>query len=153
MDINSKLKELGINLPEPITPIANYLSYNTVGNIVNISGQLPLVNGEIKHSGRAGKEQDLDSAQKAARICGINILAQLKAAANDDLNNVERCISITGFVSSTKDFHDHPKVINSCSDLLVGVFGENGKHARTAVGCSSLPLNATVEISAIFKLK
>lgn len=150
--IEEKLQELSITLPEQLTPIANYRSYLISDNNIFISGQLPLVGSDVQFVGKLGVEYSIEEGYKAARICGINILAQLKSALDGKLDRVKQCVKLTGFVNSTKDFKDHPKVINGCSDLLVDVLGDKGIHVREAVGVNSLPLGVAVEISAIFAL-
>ena len=152
MNIDARLKELGIVLPEPASPAGNYVPYVTAGNLVFISGQLPIGPNGVECRGKAGTDVSIDDAQKAARLCGINILAQLRAALGGDLERVRRCVKLGGYVNSAPDFTDHPKVINGCSDLMVEVLGERGKHARIAVGSGSLPLDVTVEIDAVFEV-
>lgn len=148
-----KLKELGLQLPETIAPLANYIPYLITGNTVMISGQVPRLDGKIHHPGRLGAQVSLEDANAAARICGLNILAQLRNACDGDLNRVERCIKLGGFVAAEPDFTQHPEVINGASDLMVEVFGEAGRHTRFAVGVASLPRGCCVEIDAVFTLK
>jgi enamine deaminase RidA (YjgF/YER057c/UK114 family) len=152
-NIAKRLAELGITLPTPAAPVAAYVPYIITGNLVYISGQLPLENGELKIKGRVGDDVDLVGAQNAARLCGLNILAQLAKACDGNLDKVERCVKLGGFVSSAADFYEQPKVINGASELMEQVFGPNGQHARFAVGAANLPRNAAVEVDAIFALK
>lgn len=151
--MEKRLQELGITLPEAAAAVANYVPFVVTGNMVHISGQLPHINGDEKYVGKVGHEIDLDRAVHAARDCGINILAQLKQACDGDLTRVVRCVKLGGFVNATDGFKDHPKIINGASDLMVEVMGEKGRHARFAVGASSLPKNVPVEIDAIFEIK
>ena len=153
MEIQSRLEEIGLVLPEPPAPAANYVPYVISRNHVFISGQLPIVDGEVKYKGKLGEDVGIEKAQAAARVCGINILSILNDACHGDLDKVQQCIRIGGFVNSTPDFTDHPKVINGVSDLMMEVFGDYGRHARAAVGCSSLPLGACVEVEALFYMR
>ena len=151
--IAKRLAELGITLPEPAKAVAAYVPFVISGNLVFISGQLPIENGVVACTGRAGADVDLARAQNAARLCALNLLAQLKDATGGDLDKVERCVKLGGFVASAPDFYEQPKVINGASELIEQVFGAAGKHARFAVGTSNLPRQATVEIDAIFSLR
>ncbi len=151
--IAQRLAELGLTLPTPASPVAAYVPYIITGNLVFISGQLPIDNGQLKIKGRLGDDVDLATGQAAAKLCGLNILAQLHKACGGDLDKVERCVKLGGFVSSAADFYDHPKVVNGASELMEQVFGPKGQHARSAVGVANLPLNAAVEVDAIFALK
>ena len=148
-NVAKRLEELGIALPDAAAPVANYVPFCQAGTLVFISGQLPIENGSLLCTGVVGDTIDADEAVKAARQCAINIIAQLQSACRGDLDRVQRIVRIGGFVAASPEFTDHPKVINGASDLLVDVFGETGRHARAAVGCPSLPLNAPVEIEAI----
>jgi enamine deaminase RidA (YjgF/YER057c/UK114 family) len=147
------MQELKIVLPTPLVPIANYAGFSVANNLVYISGQLPIERDAIKYIGRVGLDASIEVAYKAARLCGLNILAQLQAACNGDLDLVTKCVNVSGFVNAVNTFQDHPKVINGCSDLIVEVFGTACKHSRIAVGVSSLPLNALVEVGAVFAVK
>lgn len=151
--IESKLKSLGINLPAAATPVANYVGFVKSGNVVFLSGQLPLENGELKFSGKVGAKVSVDDAKKAAKICAINLLAQLKLACDGDLDRVARCVKLGVFVNGDADFIDHPAVANGASDFMVEVFGDAGKHARAAVGSGSLPRGVSVEVDAVFEIK
>ncbi|MGH8619545.1 MAG: RidA family protein [Burkholderiales bacterium] len=150
--IEARLKELGITLPAVPTPAANYVPFMVTGKLVFIAGQLPLVDGKVTCTGKVGAGVTVDEAKAAARICGINIFAALKAACGGDLDKVSRCVRLGGFSNAAPDFVDTPTVINGASDLIVEVMGDAGKHARTAVG-AMLPRHAAVEVDAIFELK
>jgi len=145
--IDKRLYDMGITLPEPAAPVASYVATVEHGGLLHISGQLPFVDGQIV-KGRLGESVTLDDGVNAARACGIMILAQAKAALGS-LERVERVVKLGGFVNSTGDFVDQPKVVNGASDLMMAVFGENGRHARSAVGVPVLPLGAAVEVDAI----
>ena len=145
-----RLRELGIVLPEPAAPVANYIPVSRAGSLLYVSGQLPTEGGRDRYAGKLG-EISIEDGQKAARICAINIIGQLKAALGD-LDRVVSCVRLGGFVNALPDFADHPKVLNGASDLMVEVFGEAGRHARAAVGCASLPRNVAVEVDAIFEV-
>jgi|LauGreDrversion4_2_1035121.scaffolds.fasta_scaffold19553_6 enamine deaminase RidA (YjgF/YER057c/UK114 family) len=148
-----KLNELGIVIPTPAIPVANYVGFVKTGNQVFISGQLPLENGKLQGIGKVGKDINVDDAKKFARLCAINIIAQLKVACNGDLNKVEQCVKLGIFVNGDENFKDHPVVANGASDLIAEVFGDAGKHARAAVGSGSLPFGVAVEVDAIFVIK
>lgn len=152
MNYNERLTELGIQLSAPNKAVANYVGYKIVGNWVIISGQLPLKDGKVIYQGKLGNDVSLKDGIAAARLCAVNILSQLRAACEGDLSKVVECIRLGGFVNCTSDFTDHPKVINGASDLMVEVFGDQGKHARAAVGNASLPLGAAVEVEALFRI-
>ena len=151
-NIAQRLSQLGIKLPNTAVPAGSYVPYVLEKNLLWISGQVPFWNGKVKYRGKVGSEVSLDDAIMAARLCGLNILAQIKTALGD-LNRVERMIKLSGFVNSSSDFTDHPKVINGASDLMVDVFGELGRHTRVAVGASSLPLNSTTEVDALVRVR
>ena len=151
MNIETKLKELKINLPNAPDPVGAYVAYKKINNLLYISGQLPISADGKLLKGKVGKDLSLEDAQNASRFCAINILAQVKKALNGDLNKVKNCIKITGFVNSTDDFYDQPKVINPASEMISSLFGNSGKHTRAAVSTNSLPLGAAVEIDAIFE--
>lgn len=149
--IDKTLAELGVELPTPVAPVANYVPYTITGNLVFISGQVSIgPEGLVK--GRLGDDMTLDQGVEAARACAINLLAQLKAACGGDLGRVKRVVKLGGFVNSAPDFTDQPKVVNGASDLMVEVFGEAGRHSRAAVGAPSLPLGAAVEIDGVFEI-
>ncbi|MGF7161217.1 enamine deaminase RidA (YjgF/YER057c/UK114 family) [Rhodoligotrophos appendicifer] len=150
--IQDKLTALGITLPEPAAPVANYVGYVVTGKLVFISGQVTLKDGKFEYIGKVGKDFSVEEGAQAARLCAINILAQLKAAVGGDLERVQRCVKLGGFVNAVPEFTDHPKVINGASDLIVEVLGDKGKHARFALGAGSLPLNVACEIDAVFEI-
>jgi len=152
MDIEKKLKELSIELPNAPDPVGAYVAFKKVNNLLFISGQLPISNDGKMIKGQIGKDLTLEDGLQASKLCVINILAQAKKALNGDLNNIKNCVKITGFVNSTDDFKDQPKVINPASETLSAVFGDKGKHARVAISANSLPLGAAVEIDAIFEI-
>ena len=152
-NIEKRLSEIGVTLPPPGSPAGNYVPYVVVGDLVFMAGQVAREAGKMKYAGKVGREVSVEDGRAAARLCAVNLLAQLKAACGGDLDRVERCVRLGGFVNSPPDFTDHPKVINGASDLIVEVFGERGQHARTAVGVAALPLDSAVEVEAIFALK
>ena len=150
--IDDRLAELGIEISEPAAPVANYVGYVVTGNLVFISGQVTLQDGAFKYQGKVGADFSVEEGAEAARLCGVNIIAQLKHACGGDLDRVVRCVKLGGFVNSTTEFTQHPQVINGCSDLMVEVFGDKGKHARFALGAGSLPANVAVEVDAVFEI-
>jgi len=150
--VDARLSELGITLPEAAAPVANYVGYVKTGNLVFVSGQITLKDGKPMYLGKLGAEISLEDGQSAATLCAINIVAQLKAACDGDLDRVRRVVKLGGFVNSTPEFTDQPKVINGASDLMVAVFGDNGKHARAAVSVASLPLGVSVEVDAVVEI-
>lgn len=150
--LDTKLKELGLRLPAVAAPAANYVPYVVVGKTVYISGQIPFLNGEKMHLGRVGDDLSIEDGVAAAQACALNILAQVKEAANGDWTKVARCVKLGGFVNSTPDFTDQPTVINGASNLIAHVMGDAGKHARFAVSAPSLPFGVAVEIDAVFEL-
>jgi enamine deaminase RidA (YjgF/YER057c/UK114 family) len=146
--IEDRLAELGIELPRPNAPVANYVPFIRLGDVVHISGQVSVdASGGIR--GVVGEDVDLETAQKAARLCGLSLLAQMKAACEGHLGRVKQVVKLNGFVQAGPDFFDIPKVLNGASDLMVEVFGEAGRHARSAVGVYRLPLNFAVEVDAV----
>ena len=152
MDFENKIKELKINLPEAKPPVGSYVATKIVGNLLYISGQISISeNGELI-KGKVGKDLSVDDGYKAAERCGLSIISQAKVACNGDLSKIKSCIKLTGFVNSTNDFTDQPKVINGASDLIATVFGDAGMHTRAAVSTNSLPLGVSVEVDAIFEL-
>ena len=152
-NIEKRLAEIGVTLPPPGAPAGNYVPYVVVGDIAYMSGQVAREAGKMKYVGKVGATLTVEEGAAAARLCAVNLLAQLKAACGGDLDRVERCVRLSGFVNSAPDFAEHPKVINGASDLMVEVFGERGQHARTALGVAALPLDSAVEVEAIFQLK
>jgi len=149
--IDARLAELGITLPQATAPVANYVPYVVSGKLVHISGQITMENGELKFVGKLGNDYDVETGQKAARLCALNLIAQLKSAIGD-LDKVTRVVKLNAFVNSAPEFTDQPKVVNGASDPRVDVFGEVGKHARSAGGVASLPLGVAVEIDGIFEV-
>jgi len=146
-----RLAAAGITLPSPVAPIANYVPFVRSGNLVHISGQVSLdASGGI--TGIVGEAVDLETAQRAARLCGINLLAQMRAACDGDLDRVVRVVKLGGFVQAGPDFFDIPSVVNGCSDVMVEAFGEAGRHARSAVGVYRLPRNFAVEVDAVVEI-
>tara|TARA_B100000315_G_C14400312_1_gene506151 strand:- start:276 stop:734 length:459 start_codon:yes stop_codon:yes gene_type:complete len=152
MSIENKLKELNIEIPSAPEPVGAYVAFKKINSLLFISGQLPISNDGKMIKGKVGKDLTLEDGQNASYLCVINILAQVKKALNGDLNKVKNCIKITGFVNSSEDFKDQPKVINPASEILSKTFGDNGKHSRVAISANSLPLGAAVEIDAIFEI-
>lgn len=152
MIYEDNLKKLNIKLPDAPSPVGAYVAYKKINNLVYISGQISFNASGKLIKGKVGLDLTMEQAQDAAKSCAINILSQIKAACNGNLNNVKNCIKITGFINSIDTFVDQPKVINAASELITQIFGENGKHARAAVSVNSLPLGAAVEIEAIFEI-
>lgn len=149
--VEDRLKAMGVELPQPVAPVANYVPFVRSGSLVHISGQISIAaDGGIK--GTVGVDVDLKTAQKAARLCGVNLLAQMKAACDGDLERVVRVVKLGGFVQAGPDFIDIPKVINGCSDLMVEALGDKGRHARSAVGVYKLPLGFAVEVDAVVEI-
>lgn len=149
--IDARLVELDITLPAPPAPVASYVPYVVSGNLVFISGQVTMAEGGLRYVGTVGKELSLDDGKAAARLCAINVLAQLRAAAGD-LDRVKRCVRLGVFVNTVPGYAQHPEVANGASDLVVEVFGDAGRHSRAAVGAGSLPRNVAVEVDAVFEL-
>lgn len=150
--IDARLRELGIELPRPTAPVANYVPYTITGNVVVVSGQITLWGGKVEYVGKLGREISVADGQKAARLCALNILTHLKTACGGDLDRVKRVLRLGGFVNCTPEFTDQPQVVNGASDLMVDVFGEAGKHARAAVGVVSLPLGVAVEVETMVEI-
>ena len=150
--VEVKLAELGIVLPVPAIPIATYVPYVLTGDLVAISGQLPMLDGRVSVTGKLGATVPIEHGQQAAQRCFINLLAQLKSACDGDLDRVRRVVRLGGFIACTPEFTRHAEVMNGASDLAVAVFGEAGRHARTTVGVPSLPLDAAVEVEGWFEL-
>ena len=149
--IHRRLAELGLTLPAAAAPAANYVPWVVAGNLLHVSGQLPMQDGKVAVTGKLGGGLTLEQGQEAARLCALNILAQVQAACGD-LGRVRRCVKLGGFVNATPDFTDHPKVVNGASDLMVAVLAEAGRHARFAVGVAGLPFDAAVEVDAVFEI-
>ena len=152
MNYENKIKELKINLPVAKPPVGSYLATKIIGNLLYISGQISISeNGELI-KGKVGKNLSIDDGYKAAERCGLSIISQAKVACNGDLSKIKSCVKLTGFVNSTDNFTEQPKVINGASDLIASVFGDAGMHTRAAVSTNSLPLGVSVEVDAIFEL-
>ena len=152
MSFEKKIQELKIKLPEAKPPVGSYVATKITGNLLFISGQISIAeNGELI-KGKIGKELSTEQGYDAAKRCGLSIVAQAKVACNDDLSKIKSCIKLTGFVNSTEDFTEQPKVINGASDLIASIFGDKGMHTRAAVSTNSLPLGVSVEVDAIFEL-
>ena len=151
--IEKNINKLGITIPDAPAPVGAYVAFKIVNKLLFISGQISVDSNGRFIKGKVGKDIDLKKGQEAAKLCAINIIAQAKKACNEDLEKIANCIKITGFVNSSNDFVDQPKVLNSASELISAVFGESGKHTRAAISVNSLPLGVSVEIDAIFELK
>jgi enamine deaminase RidA (YjgF/YER057c/UK114 family) len=150
--IEARLKELGLDIPTPAAPAANYVPFVVSGRHVFLAGQITLWNGELKHVGKLGAGLGIKEGQEAARICALNLIAQAKAACDGDLDRMVRWVKIGGYVNSAPDFTDQPKVMNGASDLLVSIFGDKGRHTRSSVGVAALPFNVAVEVDGIFEI-
>ena len=151
--IEEKIKNLNINLPQPKAPVGAYVATKIVGKLLYISGQISIdENGQLI-KGKIGKDLDAEAGYNAAKRCALSIVAQVQKACDNDLSKIKSCVKLTGFVNSTEDFTDQPKVINGASDLIASIFGESGMHTRAAVSTNSLPLGVSVEVDAIFELK
>ena len=153
MNYDGKLKELKINLPEAKAPVGNYVATKVSGKMLFISGQISIDETGQLIKGKVGKDLDTEAGYNAAKRCALSIIAQVKKACNNDLSKVRSCVKLTGFVNSTDEFIDQPKVLNGASDLIASVFGNAGMHTRAAVSTNSLPLGVSVEVDAIFELK
>jgi len=152
MSFNDKIKELKIELPEAKAPVGSYVATKIVGKLLYVSGQISIDSKGNLIKGKVGKDLTTDEAYKAAERCGLSIIAQVKNACNGDLSKVKSCVKLTGFVNSTEDYIEQPKVINGASDLISSIFGEAGMHTRAAVSTNSLPLGVSVEVDGIFEL-
>lgn len=148
--IDQRLKDLAIELPQPSTPGANYVPYVRAGSLLSLTGQLSQWNGERRFIGKLGREFGIEEGQKAARLCALNLIAQVRAALGSDLDRVKQCVRVAGFVNSVPEFTGQSQVINGASDVFVEVFGDAGRHARMAVGVSALPYDVAVEVEAVF---
>jgi len=151
--IEENIKKLGIAIPDAPAPVGAYVAFKIVNKLLFISGQISVDSNGRFIKGKVGKDIDLKKGQEAAKLCAINIIAQAKKACSGDLEKISSCIKLTGFVNSSDEFIDQPKIINGASELITAVFGDNGKHTRAAVSVNSLPLGVSVEIDAIFELK
>jgi enamine deaminase RidA (YjgF/YER057c/UK114 family) len=152
-NLAEKLTQMGINLPDVKPPAANYVPCTISGNMLIVSGQLPMMDGKMQYVGKVGREFSIEEGQDCARICGINILAHVRNTLGGDFSRVKRLVRMGIFVNSPDDFTDHPQVANGVSDMMVNLFGENGHHARFAVGVCGLPFGVAVEVDATFELK
>ncbi len=153
MSFENKIKELNINLPKAADPVGAYVAAKISGKLLYISGQISIdENGQLI-KGKLGKDLDTEAGYNAAKRCALNIVAQVKKACGNDLSKIKSCIKLTGFVNSTDDFIEQPKVINGASDLIASIFGDAGMHTRAAVSTNSLPLGVSVEVDAIFEIK
>ena len=150
--IETRLADMGITIPEPPAPVAAYVGHVVHNGIVTVSGQLPLTGGALTQTGLLGDSVSVEQGAAAAQVCAINILAQIKVACGGDFERIIQCIRLGGFVASTPDFTDHPKVINGASEFIGAILGDKGVHARAAVGVSALPMNASVEVEATFAI-
>ncbi|MEQ1865329.1 MAG: RidA family protein [Micropepsaceae bacterium] len=150
--VEARLKELDITLPKAVAPVANYVPFVVSGNLVFVSGQVTLGPSGLEYVGQVGKEFNVEQGQAAARLCALNVIAQVREACGGNLDRVKRCVKVTGFVNAVPGFAQHPEVVNGASDTIVQVFGDIGKHARAAVGAGSLPRNVAVEVEAIFEI-
>jgi enamine deaminase RidA (YjgF/YER057c/UK114 family) len=150
--VEARLQEKGIELPQVAAPQGAYLPYVITGNLAFLAGQLPMLNGEVQVKGKLGEDVSLAEGQRAARLCGLNLIAQLRQAVHGDLDRVRRVVKLTGYVNATPDFEGQPKVVNGVSDLMAEVFEDRGAHARAAVGAGSLPLGVAVEVEGIFEI-
>ena len=150
--IDSRLADLGVTLPEPAAAMANYVPYVRQGATLYVSGQVSAAGGEMI-TGKLGDDMSTEDGAAAARVCAINLLSQVKAACDGDIERLKRVVKLTGFVNSTLDFHDQPKVINGASDFLVAALGDRGRHARSAVSAAALPFGVAVEIEGIFEVE
>ena len=146
------IKDLDLEIPEMIAPLANYVPYKLINKILYISGQVPIRDGKMIYTGKVGSDLSEEEGIEAAKLCCVNIIAALKSAINNDWDRFDQFIKIGGFVNCNSDFTNHPKIINGASDCLVKIFGDQGRHSRFAVGSNSLPMNIAVEIDAIIKL-
>ncbi len=151
--IEARLRELGIDLPQPPLPAANYVPFTRSGSTLYISGQVTFLNGELQYVGKIGVDLDEADGKAAARLCGLNIVAVARHALDGDLDRVRQVLKLGGFVNATPEFTGHPGIINGASDLMVEIFGERGKHARFAVGAGGLPLGVAVEVDAILEVE
>ncbi|MDR3524160.1 MAG: RidA family protein [Acetobacteraceae bacterium] len=152
MTIAARLTELGIALPTPAKPVANYVPYVITGNLVVVSGQIPLKDGKIAFTGKLGDQCTAESGIEAAKLCFINVLAQLQDACGGDLGRVRRVVRLGGFIACTAEFTAHAQVMNGASDLAVAVLGDAGRHARSTIGVPSLPMDASVEVEGMFEI-
>ncbi len=152
MSVEARLAELGLTLPSAAAPAANYVPFVISGNLIFVSGQLPMSNGALTIKGLVGQDVSVEQGKEAAKLCALNLLAQVKAALGGDLSRLKRVVKLTAFVASGPDFTQHPEVVNGASDVLVEILGDAGRHARAAVGAPSLPRGTPVEIEGVFEI-
>jgi len=152
MNFEETIKKLNLQLPEARDPVGSYVATKIIGNLLYVSGQISISADGKLIQGKVGKELKTEDGYEAAKRCGLNIISQVKKACNDDLSKIKSCVKLTGYVNSSEDFVEQPKVINGASDLIVSVFGNSGMHTRAAVSANSLPLGVSVEVDAIFEL-
>ena len=146
------LATLGLSIPEPTLPVANFVPYTITGSLVYISGQIPIQDGQISFVGKLGRDFSVEQGREAAQICALHVLAMIRHACEGNLDRVVRCVRLGGFINSTPEFSKQPEVMNGASDLIVSLFGDRGRHARAAVGVNSLPRNVAVEVDAVFEI-
>lgn len=151
--VAEQLRKMGVSLPTPPAPVASYAGFVRQGDMIYVSGQLPFMNGELTHTGLLGDDVSIEEGTVAARVCAINLLSQISVALKGDLDRIEQCVRLGGFVASRPDFFDQPNVVNGASDFLGEVLGKRGVHARAAIGVAALPMNACVEVEAIFAVR
>jgi enamine deaminase RidA (YjgF/YER057c/UK114 family) len=150
--ISGRLAELGLGMPAAPSPAANYVPFVIVGNLMYVSGQLPLRDGAAQHIGRAGADATIEDGYASARLCALNVVAQVAAAVGDRLSRVKRCVNMSVFINAVPEFTEHPRIANGASDLMVEIFGDAGRHSRAAVGMGSLPRGVITEVQAIFEI-
>ncbi len=150
--IDARLQELGIELPTPPAPAGAYVQHHRHGDLIYVAGQVTFWNGELKYVGKVGQDFTLEEGQEAARVCALNLIAQVKDALGGDLDRIKRVVRLGGYVNCPADFTDHPKVINGASNVMGDIFGDAGKHVRVAMGAGSLPLNVAVEVEGLFEV-
>lgn len=151
--IAARVAELGLALPTAPSPSANYVPFVVAGNLLYVSGQLPLRDGQAQYTGRVGETVSIEDGYASARLCALNLVAQVSAAVDDRLDRVKRCVNAVIYVNATPDFAEHPRIANGASDLFVEIFGERGRHSRAAVGMGSLPRVSTTEVQAVFEIE
>ena len=151
-NIDRKLQDLGITVPEPAAPVANYVGCVRTGNLLFTAGQVPLKDGKFHFQGKVGGDISVEQAQEATKLCAINVISQVKGALDGDLDRVKRVVKLVVFINGAPDFTEHPKVANAASDLMVEVFGDKGKHSRAAVSAASLPVGVAVEVEAVVEI-
>lgn len=152
MSVATRLTQMGLEIPMPVAPVANYVPFVQSGNLISISGQIPMGADGLDYQGKVGDDVSVEEARAAARLCALNIIAQLNAATGGNLERVTRIVKLGGFVNCVDGFTEQPQVINAASDLMVDIFGENGRHSRSAVGVNALPLGVPVEIDALVEI-